>query len=221
MLFCFSYKAYSQTRSHLEYGEFIVQYKYIKINDTIYCPYECLIINKLSNKTYYFYPDRFQNSIIISKDTTLVDEFGSPQLYKQGDNKFQILTNSINCFINTDTIHINNSIYSKVNTNLLYSSKTSHDSIIYICYSMTGLINIYNNSFQINRINSLISDLKLGDSNKFNSVDLCIIYNLNTSKEYAVFNFSDKFNILTDTELIKLDLIKSSKNYFYTKSMAF
>lgn len=150
-----------------------------------------------------------------------MDEFGSPQLYKQGDNKFQILTNNINCFINTDTIHINNSIYSKVKTNLLYSSKTSHDSIIYICYSMTGLINIYNNSFQINRINSLISDLKLGDSNKFNSVDLCIIYNLNTLIEYAVFNFSNKFNYLSDTELIKLDLIKSSKNYFYTKSMAF
>lgn len=79
---------------------------------------------------------------------------------------------------------------------------------------MTGLINIYNNSFQINRINSLISDLKLGDSNKFNSVDLCIIYNLNTLIEYAVFNFSNKFNYLSDTELIKLDLIKVLKIIF-------
>lgn len=205
--------------SHIEYGEYIVMYKYGNIKDSLYCPNECFILNLNNNNRYYFYPNRNENAAIIAADTSLIRLFGTKDLYLVDPPNFFFIknTDSVNLFLEFDE----NNNRTKISSSCLYSP-VGDDKTKIIAFKMVGFINVYHNDYQSKRIEVGLTEMKLTLNDSITTLESCIIFNVNDrSNYYAVYNSAIKFEQLSLKDMQSLKLTSSKPKYLYMKSIAY
>lgn len=199
--------SYAQN-SHIEYGNYLVTYKYIREDDSLFCPSECRITNLTTNNSYYFFPARQINNSILFSDTNLVNVFGPSSLYHKSTNFFQDIINSDSLYINETNKQGPDSNLTVIVSNQICTHSMQGDAL-FILYEFSGFINVFYDEYirltydhlqKANRIDSILLNLPLFQ---------CLFLNAPVGQMFATANVAQSFSSVNAATLTKLGFTRS------------
>lgn len=204
--------------NHIEYGNYLVAYKYIRLYDSLFCPSECQITNLGTQNIYYFFPYRSINNDILTSDPQLETIFGSSELYKYGSDFFQNMPESDSLFVYEVNNQGPDSNLSIVTSNQIYFHPLKGDTL-YILYEFTGFINVFSHNYIRNYYDYLLKANRIGASSLRLPIYQCLFLNAQVDLGFATANVAISFSSAHPSTISRLGYSKSLLQQIYMRTI--